>query len=103
MKRFTAAIIVAAGLAVSFYQTAEAGNIKRACLQSDRGRGQTQLCSCIQKVADVTLTRSERSTVSKWFADPHQAQVVRQSASHRDEKLWLRYRAFGDNATRVCG
>lgn len=82
---------------------AEAGAIERACRQSDRSAASPSLCNCIQKVANRSLTRSERKTVSKWFADPHQAQVVRQSSNHSDERLWERYKAFGDHATRSCG
>ncbi|EAQ47637.1 hypothetical protein MED193_20629 [Roseobacter sp. MED193] len=84
-------------------QPAQAGVIERACRNSDRSAASPALCRCIQKVANVQLTSSERKTVSKWFGDPHQAQVVRQSSNHRDEQLWERYKLFGDTAAKTCG
>lgn len=81
---------------------AEAGAIERACRQSDRSAANPSLCRCIQKVANVKLTSAERKTVSKWFADPHQAQVTRQSDSSRDARLWERYKLFGDSAAKTC-
>ena len=83
--------------------TADAGTIERACRSSDRGAAQASLCGCIQKVAELRLTRSEQRTVAKWFADPHRAQEVRQSSSRSDERLWKRYKTFGSDAERICG
>jgi hypothetical protein len=84
-------------------QPAQAGAIERACRSSDRSAVSPSLCRCIQNVANVQLTSSERKTVSRWFGDPHQAQVVRQSSNHRDEQLWQRYKLFGDTAAKICG
>ncbi|AFO88204.1 MULTISPECIES: hypothetical protein [Phaeobacter] len=81
---------------------AGAGAIEKACRQSDRTAASPSLCRCIQSVANASLNRSERKTVSKWFSDPHQAQVVRQSSRSSDERLWKRYKSFGENAARVC-
>ncbi|MCD9149482.1 hypothetical protein [Pseudophaeobacter flagellatus] len=88
---------------IVFVQPAQAGVIERACRNSDRIAASPALCNCIQKVANQQLSSSERRTVSKWFADPHQAQVVRQSSNSRDERLWLRYKVFGDTAAKTCG
>ena len=82
---------------------AEAGVIERACRNSDRAAANPALCRCIQRVANSSLTAGERRTVSKWFNDPHQAQVVRQSDNARDERLWERYKLFGDTAAKTCG
>lgn len=79
------------------------GVIDRACRNSDRSSSSPQLCSCIQKVANRSLSRSERRKVAKWFGDPHRAQVVRQSDRRSDEILWKRYRAFGERAKNTCG
>jgi len=78
------------------------GVIDRACRGSDRSAASPQLCSCIQKVANASLNRGERRKVAKWFNDPHQAQVVRQSDRSSDEVLWLRYKAFGEQAKKTC-
>lgn len=103
MKHFLTAALCAGIVAVQAPSPADAGAIERACRQSDRTAATPSLCSCIQQVANRSLTRSERKTVSKWFGDPHQAQVVRQSSRSSDERLWLRYKAFGDTAARTCG
>ncbi|MEP2717711.1 hypothetical protein [Pseudophaeobacter sp.] len=88
---------------IVFVQPVQAGAIERACRSSDRSAANPALCRCIQKVANVQLTSSERKTVSKWFGDPHQAQVTRQSSNHRDEQLWERYKLFGASAAKTCG
>lgn len=81
---------------------AGSGVIDRACRQSNRTAASPQLCRCIQRVANDSLTRSERRKVAKWFGDPHQAQVVRQSDHRSDEILWERYKTFGERAARSC-
>ncbi len=104
MKRF----ILAALGAVVLVTTAPApvlaglGVIDRACRKSDRSAATPQLCRCIQKVANSSLNTNERRKVAKWFSDPHQAQVVRQSDRRSDEDLWLRYKAFGEKAKATC-
>ena len=80
----------------------EAGVINRACLKSDRSAATPTLCRCIQKVANATLSRSERRKASKFFRDPHMAQEVRQSDRRGDEEFWKRYRAFGERAQTTC-
>ena len=80
----------------------QAGVIERACRQADRDAATPSLCRCIQRVANRNLNATERRKVAKWFDDPHQAQVVRQSDRRSDERLWKKYRAFGDAAERSC-
>ncbi|WP_413220852.1 hypothetical protein [Tritonibacter mobilis] len=82
---------------------AEAGAIERACRNSNRSAAEANLCRCIQQVAEGRLTKSEQRTVSKWFADPHRAQEVRQSARSSDARLWKKYKVFGSDAERICG
>jgi len=103
MKLLLTAALCAGTLGILAPAGAEAGAIERACRQSDRTAASPGLCNCIQKVANRSLTPSERKTVSKWFGDPHQAQVVRQSSSRNDERLWERYKLFGEHAARTCG
>ncbi|MFW8594590.1 hypothetical protein [Cribrihabitans neustonicus] len=101
MKHFLLAALCAGSLAAVAPGSAGAGVIENACRQSDRGASPA-LCGCIQKIASHKLTRAEQRKVSKWFRDPHQAQVVRQSSRRSDERLWQRYKAFGDTAARAC-
>lgn len=81
---------------------ASANVIERACRQLDRSSATPARCACVGKVASQKLSASERRKVAVWFRDPHKAQEVRQSDRRRDEKLWARYRAFGDAASRTC-
>lgn len=103
LPRAGVGLVTALSILMALPPAANAGAIERACRQSDRSAASPALCSCIQKVANVKLTSSERKTVSKWFVDPHQAQVVRQSSNSRDERLWERYKLFGDTAAKTCG
>ena len=80
---------------------AEASQIKRACMASDREAATRARCSCIQSVADQALTRSDQKTVSKWFEDPHQAQQLKMSQTARDDALWDRYQNFGQMAQAI--
>jgi len=82
---------------------ANSGIVDRACRSSGRTAATPQLCRCIQKVANTSLTRSERKRAVKLFKDPHMAQEVRQSDRSSDETFWRRYKAFGERARQTCG
>lgn len=98
MKRVVAVAALAAILANPLF----AEQIERACLKSDRGNGNRSLCGCIQDAANLTLTSSDQRKAAKFFSDPHQAQVVRQSDRRSDEAFWERYRNFGQTAEVFC-
>lgn len=104
MKLFLTIALCAGSLVALAPAPAEAasGTINRACRASDRPAASRELCGCIQQVANKSLSRSERRTVAKWFADPHQAQEMRTSNRSSDEKLWLRYKAFGQTVHATC-
>ncbi|GHH01756.1 hypothetical protein [Pseudodonghicola xiamenensis] len=103
MKYLLTVALCAGALGWAAPAPTEAGVIERACRQSNRSAASPQLCSCIQRVANSSLSASERRKVARWFGDPHQAQEIRQSSRSSDSKLWERYRAFGDRANQVCG
>ncbi|ARC88042.1 hypothetical protein B5V46_05160 [Rhodovulum sp. MB263] len=98
VKLFATAAVLA-GLSA---MTANAGQIERACLASDRPGVTRGLCGCIQQAADITLTRGDQSRAAGFFRDPHQAQVVRQSDRQRDAEFWRRYKLFGETAAAYC-
>ncbi|SFP75696.1 hypothetical protein [Tranquillimonas alkanivorans] len=98
MKKFLAI----AALAVCAGGAAQAGTIERACLSSERASGNRALCGCIQHVADLTLDRRDQRLAAKFFRDPHQAQVVRQSDRRSDETFWQKYKRFGTTAETYC-
>lgn len=89
------------GFAIFAPINAASADIERACQQSDRSISPA-LCHCIGRVADAKLNRTEQRKVAKWFADPDQAQNVRQSDRVSDNLLWKRYKAFGETAAKVC-
>lgn len=97
MKRISAAI-AAAFLTVGAVQ---AGTIERACASSQRNAS-PGLCSCIQQVADMKLSRSDQKLAAKFFKDPHLAQETRQSSNRSKEKFWLRYKDWGQTAAQTC-
>ncbi|WP_245814780.1 MULTISPECIES: hypothetical protein [Litoreibacter] len=79
-----------------------AGPIERACLKADRKAASRPLCNCVQQVADLTLDNSDQRLAASFFADPHRAQVIRQSDNNSHEKFWKRYKQFGANAESYC-
>lgn len=78
------------------------GPISKACLKSGRKAANARLCGCIQGVANRDLSSSDQRRAVKFFADPHEAQVVRQSDNPGNEAFWQRYKAFAGRAEQVC-
>ena len=101
MKQFLLIAFCAASI-TAVAPTVDAAQIKRACLASDRSAATRDRCSCIQRVANQALTRSDQKTVAKWFSDPHQAQELKMSQTARDDALWDRYQNFGQMAQAIC-
>ena len=95
-------VFVAAMLLGASAVTAQAGVIDRACLKSDRSAANRQLCGCIQRVADQTLSRSDQRLAAKFFKDPQKAQDIRQSGSRSNSEFWEKYKAFGSTAEAYC-
>ncbi|WP_425043484.1 hypothetical protein [Primorskyibacter sp. S87] len=102
MKHFFSFLLCSSVLATALPMSVEAGAVDRACRQSNRTAATPQLCRCIGRVADASLSKSEQRKVAKWFSEPHEAQKVRMSDRRSDEQLWLRYKAFGERAREAC-
>ncbi|TMV09750.1 hypothetical protein FGK63_01385 [Ruegeria sediminis] len=104
MRQFLTIALCASTLAVANPSAilASTGDIKRACMATNRPEATRQRCGCIQDVANNALSRKEQRTIAKWFRDPHQAQTVKMSKTARDDQLWDRYEAFGQLAQAVC-
>ncbi len=98
MIRFSA--IALAGVLCA--QSAFAGPVGNACVQSERGARDVALCGCIQQVADLTLDRRDQRLAARFFRDPHMAQEIRMSDDSGDERFWRKYRAFGSAAETYC-
>ncbi len=78
------------------------GPIQKACLASDRKAATKARCGCVQAVADQSLSSSEQRRGAQIFRDPHQAQEIRQSDNSGNERFWLTWKAFGENAAAAC-
>lgn len=78
------------------------GDISQACLEADRRAASPALCSCVQQVANQSLSNGDQSRAAVFFSEPQLAQDTRQSDRAGDERFWLRYRAFSDLATQIC-
>ncbi|WP_108484729.1 hypothetical protein [Oceaniglobus ichthyenteri] len=102
MKTLLIIAVLAAGTTTLTAIPAQAGAIERACLKSDRRAASRSLCGCIQGVADLTLSRQDQRLAAKFFRDPHQSQVVRQSDNSNHETFWKKYRQFGNTAKAYC-
>jgi hypothetical protein len=75
------------------------GEIGRACMAGGREAANTQLCACVQGVANQSLTAAEQRRAARFFTDPDEAQEARESGS----AFWERYRAFASQAEAICG
>lgn len=95
-------IVIAVAAIALTTPLAMAGPIDSACVSSDRARGNSPLCGCIQQVANQTLSRSDQRRAAAFFRDPHQAQVVRMSKSDSDNAFWARYKKFAATAEAYC-
>ncbi len=105
MRAVTVKNLAIITLAVSLLaSSAPAGNlIRKACLKAARPGTTRQLCGCIQKVADIRLKgRKNQKLAASFFADPHQAQVIRQSDRRSHEAFWTSYKAWGAAAEATC-
>ncbi|WP_333682941.1 hypothetical protein [Pontibaca methylaminivorans] len=100
MKRFLSGTLVFGALILA--EPVLAGPIDRACRQSARAAATSQLCGCLQSLADTTLKRSDHRRVARFFNKPDKAQKLRQSNRRRDAELWQRYRGYADLAEQVC-
>ncbi len=82
---------------------AAAGPVDKACNQSDRKAANRSVCSCIQQVADMTLSGSDQRRAASFFKDPERAQSVKMSKRDADDAFWDRYKAFSQQAEAYCG
>ena len=78
------------------------GPIFRACQAEGRKAASRARCGCIQAVANQSLSRTEQARGAKFFANPGPLQEVRQSDNPRNERFWLAWKAFGQDAAAQC-
>jgi len=58
-------------------------------------------CGCIQAVANRSLSSGHQRRGAGYFNEPARLQEVRQSDRSSDERFWLAWKAFGQDA-RIC-
>lgn len=102
MGRQAALLIAALVLASCGGGRGASGTIGSACMAGGRDAANPRLCSCVQQVADQSLTAAEQRRAAGFFEDPHEAQETRQSDRAADENFWQRYRAFATRAESLC-
>lgn len=95
--------ILAAILVLAWGVAANAQQIERACLASDREKATPSLCGCIQDLANLTLSGSDQRLVARMLTNPDRAEKIRMSGRASYEKFWERYKAFGEAAQEFCG
>ena len=78
------------------------GPVRSACLDGGRSAASPELCGCVQAVADARFSSSEQRRITRFFAEPHLTQEMRQSDKPSDEAFWLRWKAFGAESEQVC-
>ena len=78
------------------------GDVGKACMSAGRSQANPELCSCVQRAANVTLRGSDQARAAEFFADPQKAQDMRQSDNSGHEAFWLRYKAFVSTAEAIC-
>ncbi|WP_299293605.1 hypothetical protein [uncultured Tateyamaria sp.] len=78
------------------------GPIFSACRSAGRKQASRERCGCVQAVANQSLSADDQRRGARFFSDPHQAQVVRQSDRSTDERFWRKWRDYSDRAARLC-
>lgn len=78
------------------------GPIYRACQAEGRKSASRARCGCIQAVADRSLSGTDQARGAKYFANPGRLQEVRQSDNAGNERFWLAWKAFGQDAAAQC-
>jgi hypothetical protein len=79
------------------------GEVGRACMTAGRDAASPTLCSCIQGVANQSMSGPDQRRAARLLGDPDEAEKVRSSDGFRDESFWEHYRAFAARAEAICG
>jgi len=78
------------------------GAMGTACMDAGRSAANAALCSCIQRVANQTLSGSDERKIVPFFEDPEQAQSVKASDTRANDAFWDRYQVFYRAARSSC-
>lgn len=78
------------------------GPIQQACQAGGRKAAGRARCGCVQAVANQSLSAADQRRGARYFKDPHALQEVRQSDVASNERFWLAWKAFGQEAAAAC-
>jgi Flp pilus assembly protein TadB len=98
--RMRAALAIAGAMTI-FANAADAGPVGSACMMAGRSASQP-LCTCLQHVADLTLTGPDQKLAANMIRDPMKAEEIRVSDRARNKAFWSRYVNFASTAGSVC-
>lgn len=102
MTKFLAAPLLALMLVPALPHLGDANTLNRACMRSDRDGATRQMCRCIQKTANKSLSRADQRLAASFIKDPHRAQEIRQSDQRSHEIFWKRYKKFETSVVSSC-
>ena len=100
--RLSCAAMSAALAVLLMADRAGAGPAQRACLMSERSPGPVT-CSCIQGVADQTLTPRDQRRAATIIANPDLMDKVLEDRRASARGFVERYRRWGEVAAQTCG
>ena len=78
------------------------GPIAQACRGGGRKQASRARCGCVQAVANRSLSAADQRRGARFFNNPQHAQDIRQSDNASNERFWKAWKAFGDDAARLC-
>ena len=102
MQRFGLCVALGAFWVLGGCGGGVSGEIGQACMAGGRDAANPRLCSCVQGVANQTLSGSDQRRAASFFDDPDRAEAARFSDRPADDAFWERYRAFADTAEAIC-
>jgi len=95
-------IIITSLIALASCGPRVSGKLGNACMDGGRKAANAALCSCIQNVANQSLSGSDERRIVKFFEEPDLAQSTKASQSRSDDAFWDRYRDFTRASERNC-
>lgn len=78
------------------------GPISQACRSAGRKSASRARCGCVQAVANRSLSTADQKKGAAFFKNPQRAQDTRQSDNAANERFWKRWKAYSNDAARLC-
>ena len=81
---------------------AQAQQIERACLRSDREARSRALCGCIQQAANLTLSANDQKLAASFYNKPGRLEDIQGSGRSAQLRFLERYAAYVEAARAFC-